>query len=100
MKGQDGGGKTDAHAPRAGRGDAGERGGIDGEAVIDEVVLGEPDLVEPELFGPLHLLELTMHDVLVREAGSGLEEEEGPEAHGAPDGTARCCASSSPSAPS
>ena len=60
----------------------GERARVDGEAVVDEVVLGQPDLVEAELLRPLHLLELAVHDLGVAEPGRGLEEEEGPEAHG------------------
>ena len=32
-------------------------GRIHGQSVVDEVVLGEPDLVEAELFRPLHLLD-------------------------------------------
>ena len=58
---------------------------IDREAVVDEVVLGQPDLVEAQLLRPLHLLDLAVHDLGVGEAGGGLEEEEGPEAHGSGD---------------
>src|SRR6266849_3721788 len=65
---------------RAGRGR--QRGRVHGQAVVDEVVLGQPDLVEAKLLRPLHLLELSMDDVLVGQAGSGLKEEERSEAHG------------------
>src|SRR5207244_5665733 len=78
--GQDGRRQADAHAPRARRRRRGERGRIDGEAVIDEVVLGEPDLVESQLLGPLHLRQLVADDVVVALTGRGLEEEKRTEA--------------------
>jgi len=49
VKGQDGRGEADANAPGARGGGGGEGGRIDGETVVDEVVLGEPDLVEAQL---------------------------------------------------
>ena len=88
VEGQDGRGNADAHTARARGGHTGERGGVDGEAVVDEMVLGQPDLVEPQLLRPLHLLSSAVHHFFVGEAGSGLEEEEGSEAHDAADGTA------------
>src|SRR5207249_6485486 len=86
MEGQDRRRQPDAYPPRPGGGDGGERAGVHREAVVDEVVLGEPDLVEAQLLRPLHLLELAVHDLGVAEARCGLEEEERAEAHGsAPD---------------
>ena len=81
MEGQDGGGQADADpgGPRGHR--AGERGRIHREAVVDEVVLGEPDLVEAQLFRPRHLVELARDDVGVPVARRRLQEEVGPEAH-------------------
>src|SRR5262249_26661837 len=79
---QDRRGQPDAHAPRARGGDGRERAGIDGEPIVDEVVLGEPDLIEAELLRPLHLFELTVHDLVVAQPWHGLEEVEGPESHG------------------
>ena len=60
---------------------AARAGGIHREAVVDEVVLGEPDLVEAQLLRPLDLLELAADDVVVAVARRGLEEVEGAEAH-------------------
>src|SRR5438309_1198795 len=82
MEGEDRRRQPDTHAPGPRGGDGGEGAGIDGEAVVDEVVLGQPDLVEAELLRPLHLLELAVHDLLVAQPRHGLEEVEGPEAHG------------------
>ncbi len=82
MEGQDRRRQPDAYPPRPGGGDGGERAGVHREAVVDEVVLGQPDLVEAELLRPLHLLELAVHDLVVAEPRHGLEEVEGPEAHG------------------
>ena len=82
MEGQDGGGQPDADPARARGGGGGEARRVHREAVVDEVVLGQPDLVEAQLLRPLHLLELAVDDLGVGEAGRGLEEEEGPEAHG------------------
>jgi hypothetical protein len=81
VEGEDRGGEPDAHAACAGGGGGGEAGRIDGEAVVDEVMLGEPDLVEAELLRPLHLLELAVHDLGVAQPRRGLEEEEGSETH-------------------
>jgi len=81
VKGQDGRGEADANAPGARGGGGGEGSGIDGEAVVDEVMLGEPDLVEAQLLRPLDLLELAADDVVVPVAGRSLEEIEGAEAH-------------------
>jgi hypothetical protein len=66
---------------RAAGSGGGERGRVDGQPVVDEVVLGQPDPVEPELLGPLHLLELAVNDLVVGEPRHGLEEVERPEAH-------------------
>ena len=81
MKGQDGRGEADANALGARGGGGGEGGGVDGEAVVDEVMLGEPDLVEAQLLRPLDLLELAADDVVVPVAGRSLEEIESAEAH-------------------
>jgi len=89
MEGQDGRGEPDADALRARGGGGSESGGVHGEAVVDEVVLGEPRFVETELLRPLDLLELATDDVMVAVARRGLEEEERSEAH-------RCSLLSSP----
>jgi len=81
MEGQDGGGQADADAAGARGGGGGEAGGIHREAVVDEVMLGEPDLVEAELLRPHHLVELARDDVGVPVPRWGLQEEIGPEAH-------------------
>ena len=82
---QDRRGQADPHPARArGRG-GGQARRVHRQAVVDEVVLGEPDLVEPELLGPRHLLELAVDDLGVGEARGGLEEVEGPEAHATGD---------------
>jgi hypothetical protein len=78
---QDRGRQPDAHAPGAGGGHRGQGGGIHGQTVVDEVMLGQPDLVEAELLRPLHLLELAVHDVFVAEPRHRLEEKERAEAH-------------------
>jgi hypothetical protein len=81
VEGQDGGRQADpnSRSPRGHR--AGERGRVHREAVVDEVVLGEPDLVEAQLLRPHHLVELTVDDVRVPVARRGLQEEVGAEAH-------------------
>jgi hypothetical protein len=81
VEGQDGGGQADPDlgSPRGHR--AGEGGGVHREAVVDEVMLGEPDLVEAELLRPHHLVELARDDVGVPVPRWGLQEEIGPEAH-------------------
>jgi len=84
VKGQDGGGQADADAPGARGGGGGEAGGIYREAVVDEVMLGEPRLVEAQLLRPLDLLELAADDVLVPVARRSLEKVEGAEAHAEP----------------
>src|SRR5262249_3296273 len=81
VKGQDGGREPDTDALRARSGSAREGGRVHREAVVDEVVLGEPDGVEAELFGPHHLVELPMNDLLMRIARMRLEEIVGPEFH-------------------
>jgi len=70
-------GRIAAASPMADPARARGRGGgearrIHRQAVVDEVVLGQPDLVEAELFRPLHLLELAMDHLGVGEAGRGL----------------------------
>jgi hypothetical protein len=81
VEGQDGGGQADPD-PRRPRGHgAGEGRGIHREAVVDEVVLGEPHLVEAQLFRPRHLVELARDDVGVPVTRRCLQEEVGPEAH-------------------
>ena len=81
MEGQDRRGEADAHPARPGRRRRRERRGIHRQPVVDEVVLREPDLVEPELLGPLDLLELAVDDVGVPLARRRLEEVEGAETH-------------------
>ncbi len=81
VEGQDRGRQPDAHPGRAGRERGGERGRIDGQAVVDEVVLGEPHLVEAQLLGQHHLIQLAADDLVVPPAGRGLQEEVGAEAH-------------------
>jgi hypothetical protein len=74
VEGEDGGGQPDAHALRPhGRGRGQDRR-RDRQAVLDEVVLGQPDAVEPQLLGPGHLLDLALNDLGVAEAWWRLEE--------------------------
>ena len=54
--------QSDADAARARRGHRRQGRRVHREAVVDEVVLGQPDLVEAELLRPLHLLELAIDD--------------------------------------
>jgi hypothetical protein len=82
VEGQDGRGEPDADVARAhGRG-GGQHRRRDRQAVLDEVVLGQPDAVEPQLLGPGHLVHLVAHDVRMGESGRGLQEVVGSEPHG------------------
>ena len=78
---EDRGGEADTNALGPGRDRARERGRIDREAVVDEMVLGQPHRIEAELFRPHHLLELAVNDLRVRIARMRLEEIIGPELH-------------------
>src|SRR3989442_9604349 len=81
VEGKDGGGQSDPHPPGAGGDGRGQRGRVHREPVVDEVVLGEPDRVEAQLFRPLRLLELVVDDVAVVQLRRRLEEVVGPESH-------------------
>jgi len=48
---------------------------VDNELVVDEVVFGEPDLIEAQLLRPLHLLELAVNDLGVGERRRGLKKK-------------------------
>jgi len=78
---KDRGRQADAHVPRPHRGRRRQDRRRDGEAVVDEVVLGQPDAVEAELLGPHHLLDLPTDDVRVGDRRRCLEEVVGSEAH-------------------
>ncbi len=60
---QDRGSQADAHPPRPRRGGRRQDGRRDGQAVVDEVMLRQPDAVEAELLRPHHLLDLATDDV-------------------------------------
>jgi len=81
VEGQDRGGETDPDPGRPRGHRAGERGRVHREAVVDEVVLGEPHLVEAQILRPRHLVELARDDIGVALARRSLQEEVGPEAH-------------------
>jgi len=81
VEGQDGRRQADAHPPGPhGRGGGQDSRG-DGQAVLDEMVLGQPDAVEPQLLGPGHLLDLVLDDLGMGQAGWGLQKVVGPKAH-------------------
>src|SRR5439155_18325823 len=84
---KDRGGQADAHPPRPRRGRRRQDGRRDRQAVVDEMVLRQPDAVEAELLGPHHLLDLTPDDLRVGDRGRGLQEVVRSEAHRAPDAT-------------
>ena len=87
VEGEDRGGQADPHAPGPHGGGGRQDRRRDGEAVLDEVVLGQPEAVEAELLGPRHLLDLAPEDFGVSERRWGLEEIVGSEAHLSPAGT-------------
>ena len=82
VEGQDGGGQADPHALRAHGGGRGQERGRDRQPVLDEVMLGQPDAVEAQLFRPHDLLELAVDDVGMGHRGRSLQEVVGAEAHG------------------
>src|SRR6185295_20365398 len=51
-------------------------------AVVDEVVLGQPDGVEAQLLRPHHLLDLALDHLGVVDRGRRLQEVVRPESHG------------------
>ena len=78
---EDRGGEADPNPLGPRRDRARERGRIDRETVVDEMMLGEPHRIEAELFRPHHLLELAVDDLRVRIARMRLEEVIRPELH-------------------
>ena len=84
VEGEDRGGQADPHAPGPHGGGGRQDRRRDRETVLDEVVLGEPEAVEAELFRPRHLLDLAPEDVGMAEGRGRLEEVVGSEAHLSP----------------
>jgi hypothetical protein len=73
--------QADPHVPRTHRGRRRQDRRRDRQAVLDEVVLGQPDAVEAQLLGPDHLLDLAADDIGVADRRGCLEEVVGAEAH-------------------
>src|SRR5206468_7511432 len=84
VEGEDRGGQADPNAPGPHGGGGRQDRRRDRETVLDEVVLGEPEAVEAELFRPRHLLDLAPEDVGMAEGRGRLEEVVGSEAHLSP----------------
>src|SRR5262249_19853198 len=65
------------------------------ELVVDEVVFGEPDLIEAQLLRPLHLLELAVNDLGVGERRRGLKKKKKKRRLAAPPSRRRIACSTS-----